>query len=332
MLSKPSLPLLQIKPSPRNPVLIADIGGSTSRFALAGSTGGPARMVTLANDQVPSLEAAIERYLAQIDITPRAAVLAVAGPVDGDEVRLTNRTWHFRKPELAARFGFATVSVINDFEAVAWAVVRLTETDTQGLGGAASSARGVRVVVGPGTGLGVSAVVPVGNGWHVVASEGGHASFGPSSDDEEPVFARLRAECTSVSAETILSGPGLCRLYRAMHPGVTCRDSQEIVTRARAGDPAACATVEMFARLLGRFAGDVALTFKATGGVYVAGGVAGGLGPLLDCAAFRAAFEAHPPYQDLLAAIPTRLITCREPGLVGCAALVEQLIGADYSI
>jgi glucokinase len=131
---------------------------------------------------------------------------------------------------------------------------------------------------------------------------------------------------TPLSAEAVLSGSGLAALHAAMHPDTLKVKAEMIVRQARAGDRAARATVAMFVRLLGRFAGDMALTFRATGGVYVAGGVATGLEPLLDARLFRAAFERHPPYDALLKAIPTALITCEEPGLIGCVAAAERLM------
>jgi glucokinase len=323
--------LLQIKPGVAAPALIADIGGTTSRFALAESGLRPRFIVTVANDAVDSLEAAIDQYLGQIAEMPASAVLAVAGPVNGDEISLTNRDWRFRLPDLRERFGFTHVRAINDFEALAWALLGLAPTDTRPLGRHSEERRGAKVVLGPGTGLGVAALVPAGNGWQVVASEGGHMSFGPASDDEEPVFARLRAQCGHVSAETIICGRGLARLHLAVHPGAQPLGCEEIIAQAKAGNAAALATTALFTRLLGRFAGDVAVTFKAIAGVYITGGVANGLSTVLDEAVFRAAFETHPPYQKTLAATPTRLLTCPEPGLLGCAALVEQMVSGDVA-
>ena len=323
--------MLQIKPGVAAPALIADIGGTTSRFALAESGLRPRFIVTVANDAVDSLEAAIDQYLGQIAEMPASAVLAVAGPVNGDEISLTNRDWRFRLPDLRERFGFAHVRAINDFEALAWALLGLAPTDTRPLGRHSEERRGAKVVLGPGTGLGVAALVPAGNGWQVVASEGGHMSFGPASDDEEPVFARLRAQCGHVSAETIICGRGLARLHLAVHPGAQPLSCEEIIAQAKAGNAATLATTALFTRLLGRFAGDVAVTFKAIAGVYITGGVANGLSAVLDEAVFRAAFEAHPPYQKTLAATPTRLLTCPEPGLLGCAALVEQMVSGDVA-
>jgi glucokinase len=306
-------------------ILLADIGGTTSRLAFAGADGRPERIVAIPNDSVAGPEAAIRQCIACNGTAPRGAVLAVAGPVDGDEIALTNRAWRFSLRALAQRFGFARIRAVNDFEALAWALPHLGPGDLRPLGPHAADRPGAKVVLGPGTGLGVAALLPCAEGWQAVASEGGHASFGPAAADEVAVFARLREECGAVSAETILSGPGLARLHAALHPGALRAAPEMIVTQARAGLPAARATVALFVRLLGRFAGDAALTFKA-GGVYLSGGVALGLGQLLDAKIFRAAFEAHPPYGPLLAQIPTALITYPEPGLLGCAALARQMV------
>src|SRR5216683_1667685 len=304
--------------------LLGDIGGSKSRFALSNSAGRPERILVVENDTVADLEAAVARYLDETGARPRAATLAVAGPIDGEEVALTNRAWRFRRREFAKRFGFSQLRVLNDFEAIAWALPRLGAAQTRPLGKPVAARAGVKVVLGPGTGLGVAALLPADGRWHVVASEGGHASFGPQAADEIEVFTRLRQECGTVSAEAVLSGPGLVRLALALDPRAACHEAETIAASALAREPSAQAAARLFVRLLGRFAGGLALTFKALGGVYIAGGVASGLGPLLDEPQFRAAFEAHPPYQGLLEAIPTLLITCEEPGLIGCAAVASE--------
>src|SRR5215471_5861670 len=285
--------------------LLADIGGSKSRFALAHSAGVPKRMLVIENDTVADLDAAVARYLEETGARPRAATLAVAGPVDGEEIALTNRAnWRLRRREFAKRFGFSQLRVLNDFEAIAWALPQLGAAQTRPLGSPVVPHAGVKVVLGPGTGLGVAALLPADGRWHVVASEGGHASFGPQAADEIEVFARLRQECGAVSAEAVLSGPGLVRLARALDPRAACHEAETIAASALAREPSAQAAARLFVRLLG--------------------GVAGGLGPLLDEPQFRAAFEAHPPYQRLLKAIPTLLITCEEPGLIGCAAVASE--------
>jgi glucokinase len=310
-------------------VLLADIGGSNSRFALASPGGRPERILIIDNDAHASLEAGIAHYLEETGARPRAAVLAVAGPIDGENVALTNRAWRFHRSELASAFGFSRLHIVNDFEAVAWSLPNLGASDTRPLGKPATPREGVKIVLGPGTGLGVAALLPAEGRWHVVASEGGHASFGPQAADEFEVFARLLREHRSISAETIVSGPGLVRLARALDPQTACREPKTIVASALAREPSAQAAARLFVRLLGRFAGGLALTFKAFGGVYITGGVAGALGPLLDEPQFRAAFEAHPPYEPLLAGIPTLLVTCPEPGLTGCAALADVYAAAS---
>jgi glucokinase len=306
-------------------VLLADIGGSVTRFAVSVLGGRPERVSIIDNETVSGPEAAIRRYLDETGLSPKVAVLAVAGPVDGNEIKLTNRDWRFSCDHVAERFGFERIHAINDFEAVAHALAVLRPDDARPLGRLCAPRRGPRAVLGPGTGLGVAALFPNGDGWMAIASEGGHVSFGPAAADERAVFQRLSNESDLITAETVISGPGLERIYRALNPFSIPLVARTVVAQARAGATDARAAVDLFVRLLGRFAGDIALTLKATGGVYIAGGVAMKLGPLFDSAIFRAAFENHPPYQDLLAAIPTSLVICAEPGLVGCAALAGQL-------
>src|SRR6516164_11756492 len=156
--------------------LVADIGGSKSRFALANSEGWPERILIIENDTVPDLEGAVVRYLDETGARPQAAILAVAGPIQGEEIALTNRAWRFRRADFAKRFGFSQLHIVNDFEALAWALPRLTAAHVRPLGHGAPGGEGVKVVLGPGTGLGVAALLPAGMHWHVVASEGGHAS------------------------------------------------------------------------------------------------------------------------------------------------------------
>jgi glucokinase len=309
-------------------VLLADIGGSTTRFAVCAPGGRPDRLMIVDNETVSGPEAAIRRYLGETGLSPQAAVLAVAGPVDGDEIQLTNRPWRFSLDQVGSQFGFAHIHAINDFEAVAHSLAVLHDGELRAVGRGGAGGNGPRAVLGPGTGLGVGALLPNGETWLALASEGGHVSFGPAAPDERIVFERLRNGAQFITAETVISGPGLERIYRALNPLGIPLEARTIVAEARAGAAEARAAIEMFVRLLGRFAGDVALTFKATGGVYIAGGVALKLGPLFDAAVLRAAFENHPPYRDLLAAIPTWLVTCVEPGLVGCAAVAGCIMAA----
>jgi glucokinase len=307
--------------------LVADIGGSNSRFALADSEGWPERIVVIKNKTVADLETAVARYLEEAGVRPRVATFAIAGPIHGEDIALTNCAWHFRRSDFANRFGFSRLRIVNDFEAIAWALPQLTPAHTRRLGDCTLRGEGVKLVLGPGTGLGVAALLPAAGGGCAIATEGGHISFGAHADDEEAVFTLLRKECGVVSAEMVLSGPGLLRLAGALHPDRGYHDPETIIAHAHSGDPQAQAITRLFVRLLGRFVGDMALTFKALGGVYLTGGVACALGRLLDEPQFRAAFEAHPPHQVLLQAIPTLLITYDHPGLIGCAALARMSAG-----
>jgi glucokinase len=309
--------------------LVADVGGSNTRLAVAGRAGRPEHVHALANDSVPGLEAAIAAYLEEmdrIDRRPDAAVLAVAGPVEGRRITLTNRAWQIDLDALADHFAFRYVHALNDFEALAWALPWFEPEDVRFLGPSLPARNGPKAVLGPGTGLGVGCLVPEGHSWFALATEEGHRSFGPSARDEWPVFERILEETPAVSAETVLSGPGLERIYRALHPGRPALAAHKIENAARNTDPAAVAAVDLFVRLLGRYAGDIALTFKAVGGVYIAGGVAAKLGHRMDAKIFRKAFVMHPPHEPLLEAIPTFLITCKEPGLFGCAAYAAHVV------
>jgi glucokinase len=307
-------------------ILLADIGGSKSRFALSGPTGRLTPPVVIDNDTVAGLEAAIARFLEEAAECPKRAMLAVAGPINGEEIALTNRPWKSCRSVLSQRFGFSELRVLNDFEAIAWALPRLSAAELRPLGAGMPTQEGVKLVIGPGTGLGVAALVPAGGRWQVLASEGGHGLFGPQARDEFEVFTRLAQEYGSVCAETVLSGQGLLRLRRLLAPGLVQETPEALVMRALTGEPSAQRTIRLFLRLLGRFAGSMALTFKALGGVYLTGGVARALGPLLEEPEFRIAFEAHPPYEGLLGKIPTFLITCPEPGLIGCAAAANSFL------
>src|SRR5947209_9215944 len=218
-------------------ILLADIGGSNSRFALANSAGRPERIEVMDNDTVADLEAAVARYIEATGASPHAAVLALAGPIEGEESALTNRAWRFRRSEFAQRFGFSQLRLVNDFEAIAWALPSLGPADVRPLGAGAAPRAATKVVLGPGTGLGVAALLPADGRWRVVASEGGHASFGPQTQDETDVFSRLRQECPAGSAEPVLSGPALLRLARALDPHAPRRVPEATAPRALARPP-----------------------------------------------------------------------------------------------
>src|SRR5256886_8902777 len=231
--------------------LVADIGGSKSRFALSNSSGELERVLVIDNNTVAGLDAAVAHYLEETGARPRAATLAVAGSVGDEEVVLTNRVgWRLRRAEFAKRFGFLQLGGLDGFEAITWGMPPLGAAQTRPLGEPVAMREGVKVVLGPGTGLGVAALLPANGRWHVIASEGGHVSFGPQARDETAMFAKLSEECGAISAETVLSGPGLVRLARALDPRAGRHQPETLVASALAREPSAHAAARMFRRPL----------------------------------------------------------------------------------
>ena len=312
--------------------LLGDIGGTNSRFALVTRGRTDYRSERhYENAGFPSFQEAIEAYIAEVGERPTAGVVAIAGPVAGEMVGPTNRqSWLFNPPKLAAALRFARLDVINDFEAVAYALPHLAQSDTTLIGTVqAPGTGGNMAVLGPGTGLGVGALVKGGSRWIAVPSEGGHAEIGvPSRPDWAKAHEIIRKLVGRVSGEHVLSGPGLERIDAALntlagHPAG--RSAAKIGTLAVTGaDAIAVEAAHLFFDYLARFSGDVALMFAAKVGVFLYGGVVQKLSALMDTAAFRHAFEAKSPLEKFLAQIPARLITHPTPGLIGCAAVASH--------
>jgi len=310
-------------------ILLADVGGTNVRFAVLRGTGiGPVAHLEVADHA--HFADAMAAYLASETKAVRAAVLAVAGVVSAERCALTNNDWIVDAAELRARFGLMDVHLVNDFEAIAWALPHLGPADVRQIGGTRPLAGAPMAVLGPGTGLGVAACVPHASGDFIVHSEGGHATAPAGNAREAAVIATLRGEFGHVSIERLLSGPGLENVYRALaaidntHPPARC--AADIVKAARAATcPTSRAALDMFCALLGDVAGNLALTFGAKGGVYIAGGVIGHLGDELERSAFRARFEAKGRMQGYVAPIPVYLIVHSDPAFVGLRALALRL-------
>ena len=306
-------------------ILLADVGGTNVRFAvLRGTAMGPIAHREVADHA--SFADAMAAYLAGATGTVHAAVLAVAGVVTGERCPLTNNDWIVDAAELRARFGLSSVHLVNDFEAIAWALPQLGPADLMQIGGTRPLAGAPMAVLGPGTGLGVAACVPHAGGDFIVHSEGGHATAPAGNAREAAVIAALRAEFEHVSIERLLSGPGLENLYRALgtidHAHPPRRSAADIVAAAReATCPTSRAALDMFCAVLGDTAGNLALTFGAKGGVYIAGGVVAHLGDELERSAFRTRFEAKGRMRGYVAPIPVYLIVHADPAFVGLRAL-----------
>lgn len=313
------------------PVLVGDIGGTNARFALlAGGDQPPQIFPSVATADFPDLETAIEEsVLAYSAMRPRSAIIDLAGPIVGDAVDLTNANWVIRPVETIRRIGVEDMTLLNDFEALALALTALQAEDLVPIGAGRAAPSRAKIVVGPGTGLGVGALVEANGLWVPVPGEGGHVALGPAEPDEFPVWANIEPEFGRISAETLLCGRGLVRLHRAVARTEgevsDLATPADITQAALAGfDPLAARSVSLYSRLLGRLAGDVALIFMATGGVYIGGGISPRILPFLLAGEFRRAFEAKAPHQAVMASIPASVIVCENPALRGLVAFARS--------
>ncbi|HLZ04459.1 MAG TPA: glucokinase [Bradyrhizobium sp.] len=306
--------------------LIGDIGGTNARFAIA--EGGKYRQLKhIEVDKYPSLRDAISDYLTALPEDERsglAGALAIAGPVLGDRIALTNQSWSFSIAELKQSLGLVSLAVVNDFAATAQSIPHLAAQQKFAIGPMIPNAKGNIGVVGPGTGLGMSSLIPSGDGWTLVAGEGGHATLAASTEEEFAIIQMLRKRWSHVSAERVLSGAGLVNLYEALCAigGIEpLMLSPADVTR-RAMDRSDETCVRAFAHFcgfLGSVAGDLALTVGAFGGVYIAGGILPRFKDAFAASKFRERFEAKGRFSKMLAGMPTWLILDENPGLIGLA-------------
>jgi glucokinase len=336
--------------TPFNPRLLADIGGTHARFAWQAGAGAPiVDEAVLPCDDHGGLEDAIAHYLASLGgRVPVEAAIGIATPITGDVVRMTNRDWGFSISALRERFGLAHLRVLNDFEALAMALPALLPTELQPVGGGQAVEGAPLAVLGAGTGLGVASLVRSASGDIAVAGEGGHVTLAAGNDEEDEVLRLLRRRFGHVSAERVLSGPGLVNLHDVArqrmglpplelspaqvvsganpgkhrplagdHPGVSPRQPD-------APDPSCTQALDWFFGFLGSVAGNLALTVGARGGVYIGGGIVPRLLDRLQRSRFRQRFEAKGRYQGYLAAIPIWVIdTPVSPALRGAARALD---------
>jgi len=313
------------------PILVADIGGTNARFGLIdGRIVRDTRVLRCAD--YASIEDAATAYLTTVGLAaagtpgrPRRGAFAVAGPVTGDRIAMTNLVWQFSVNRVRDALGLDGLVVINDFTAVALSVPRLAEEDRRQIGEGAPQAGAVVGVLGPGSGLGVSGLVPgANNRWTALSGEGGHVTMAPISDRESAMLGQLRKSFEHVSAERVLSGPGLVNLYGAL----SILDGREpaaltpaqVADNALNGSEAHCVeAVEMFCAMLGTVSGNLALTLGARGGIYIAGGIVPKLGTLFTHSRFRKRFVEKGRMRDFLAPIPTYVITHELPAFLGLA-------------
>jgi glucokinase len=312
--------------------LVADVGGTNARFAIADlETLEISAVRRLAVAEHKTLAEAIRFYLKDVSEPIGHAAIAVAAPVTGDAVKLTNSPWSFAKEELCAAAGLKHVHVLNDFEALSLSLPYLGADALHQIGGAAPLPRGTKAVLGPGTGLGVAGLVWSPAGWVAVPGEGGHVTLGAVDERELQLVERLRAGREHLSAERALSGPGLSDLYQAIAAAQGHSEDAltpaEVETRALSGeDPLAEEALDLFVTWLGRFAGDVALVMGARGGVYLGGGIAPKLLKRLEQGDFRQAFEHKGRMQAFLAPVPIYVILAEYPALTGAAVGLRAVL------
>lgn len=313
-------------------VLAADIGGTHARFGLV-DRGGPRPEVkrehTYDSAAWPGLEALVEDFLAQDGEKPARACFGLAGPVHGGQVRLSNLDWVIPLEGLEARIGIERVRVINDFSAVGYAIRGLEPEDYSELRPGQPEQNGPIALVGPGTGLGHGIVVREEGRDRVLASEGGHTDFAPDTPEEWALFRYLARQFGHVSWERLLSGPGLANIYRFLVEesnggGLLLDDADPAASISAAAtdgsDALAKRAMDLFVRALGRQAGNLALTVVSTGGIYLAGGIAPRILQRLQRPDFLQAISEKGRLSPLVEAMPVRVITTPDAGLLGAAA------------
>lgn len=324
-----------LRPFPR---LVGDIGGTNARFALLDGPDGELRSIrTLACADFPGLAEAIEHYLsATVGATPRYCALGIAAPLDGDLVSMTNHDWTFSAGALRERFRFALLHLVNDFTALATALPALANDDLRQTGGGTPLARHAIGLLGAGTGLGVSGLLPCGTDYVPIEGEGGHVTLAANDPHEAALIERLATRYEHVSAERVLSGPGLVALYEALaavrRESPDGMDAQDIIRRGLDGSSSLCVgTLDAFCAFLGTVASDLALTLGARGGIYIGGGIVPRLGEYFLRSPFRRRFEHKGRYSSYLNAIPTYVIVAPHAGLTGAARILDREIAMSFS-
>ena len=320
------------------PVLVCDTGGTNVRFALKAAPDAPlGAAVHLKTWDYPGLGEAIAAATARLGTRARSVIACGAGPVNGRTLKLTNAPWLMDGPLVAGQAQLAQGLLLNDFEAQALALPAIPDDWSRLIGPQRFPGSGAQVILGPGTGLGIGALLEASGRHTPVASEACHIDFGPVGEAEVAFWPHLQRAHGRITTESVMSGTGLARVHAARaaakrmpDPGL---DGAGVSAAAQADAASeAAATIRAFWRLIARFAGDMAITFKAEGGVTLAGGILPRLVGFLDDAEFRRAFEAKAPVESLARRIPTRLVTQADAVLVGMAAIAArpELYAIDY--
>lgn len=313
------------------PILIGDIGGTNARFQiLIDPNTKPIGFPNLLTANHSTIEDAIQSaILDHTEVKPRAAVIAAAGPIENGRLDLTNYNWSIRPESFLGDLSIDDLILLNDFEAQALATTSFKATDMVKIGAGEPVSNASRVIIGPGTGLGVAGLIHGYDNWIPVPGEGGHVSIGPQTDEDFLIWPFFNKKDNRVSAEQLVSGRGILNIYRAVSAREN-RDAplttpEQITAAALDGnDKLAIKSVELFCGYLGRIAGDMALTFLARGGVYIAGGIGKQITPIMRNSCFRREFENKFPHSELLRSIPTYLIVHENAALSGLASFARN--------
>jgi glucokinase len=310
------------------PALIADIGGTNARFGLMQADGSYTLRILQCAEHADIVSAA-RTFLAEVAERPVVGAFCVATAVTGDRVSMTNNHWSFSIEAVRTELGLSALTVVNDFTAVAMSMPFLGVADRRQIGGGRPVEGHPLAVIGPGTGLGVSGVIPAGDRWTTLAGEGGHMSFSPCNERESAINLRLLRKFGHVSFERVVSGQGLTNLYEAIHE-IEGREfvhikPAEITERGLAGtDTIARECLHIFCGALGCCAGNVALTIGARAGVFIAGGIVPKLGSFFEDSEFRGRFVSKGRLSYFMEPMPTYLITHDLPAFLGLRGLIEQ--------
>lgn len=317
-----------------NPVIVADIGGTNTRFGLVTHFDADSGLVSIEHKRqypsadFPDFASAFRYYYDALDgVNPKSACIAIAGPVKGGQVRMTNLNWSISKAKACKAFGLDYFEVINDYTAMVYSTLYLDTDSLSTICKGTINTEAPRCIVGPGTGLGVAAIVPCGRYWVTLSGEGGHITLASTGKYENQVIQQIAPGQGKVSAETILSGPGILRLYQAIcalegRHGIA-KSPAEVTSAAVSGtDPVASSALSMFCRLLGGMVGDMVLAFGAEGGAFLAGGILPRVESLLKDSEFEHCLKNKGVMSHYLDNINVSLITAKDAALVGAAGWV----------
>ncbi len=310
-----------------NLALLGDIGGTNSRFGLIEVGSFDVRDIeALKNDNFPSLEAAIAHYLEKRGISElAAAAVDVAAPVDRELITLTNRDWTFSAESLRQAAKAKRFRLLNDFEALAYSLPHIAPEDLVQIGGTVQPKPMVKVVLGPGTGLGMATLAPLpGGNWMPIPGEMGHVTLPVVTQEELSLKNRIVGNDLFAEVEDLLTGPGMLAIYNAVASNPILTKPEDVMQAGLAGsDPAAVKTLDHFMTFLARLAGDAAMALQARGGVYLAGGIAPSLAERLQQPKYRAVFEDKGRIAGIMKPIPLFVIMDKFPAFKGCAAALN---------